>query len=74
MSETLGAQTYRGFIFSEGKAAQGTFDFLESANNFVNRVLETHPDQIDRVVSGESNEEWMEARLGYPTGKEAFRR
>lgn len=69
----LQARTLRGLFVSSGWAAQGTFDSLESANDFVNRVLEANPDQVDRVVRGVSDEEWMLMRFGYPTGREAFR-
>lgn len=69
----LRALTLRGFVNDTGMAAQGTFESLESANDFVNRVLEAHPDQVDRVVTGVSEDAWLEMRFGYPTGHEAFR-
>ncbi|MGD9670854.1 MAG: RNase A-like domain-containing protein [Hyphomicrobiaceae bacterium] len=53
--------------------AQGSFASLESANDFVNRVLEAHAPMVDMVASGAMKEVWLEQRFGYPTGKEAFR-
>ncbi len=50
-----------------------TFLSLESANDFVNRVLVTNRSAVDLVSSGALEEEWLEMRFGYPTGKEAFR-
>jgi HK97 family phage portal protein len=55
------------------KKAQGAFVSLESANDFVNRVLEENRATVDLVASGEVEEMWLEKRFGYPTGKEAFR-
>lgn len=55
------------------KDAQGSFDSLESANDFVNRILGANPGTVDRVVSGYQNEAWLQERFGYRTGIEAFR-
>lgn len=55
------------------KDAQGSFASLESANDFVNRVLESHAPMVDLVASGAMKEVWLPQRFGYPTGREAFR-
>ena len=69
----LRTRTMRSLWVSSGYAAQGAFDSVESANDFTNRVLEAHPAEVDRVASGASEEEWLETRFGYRTGREAFR-
>lgn len=53
--------------------AQGSFASLESANDFVNRVLESDAATVDLVASGALGDAWLERRFGYPTGQEAFR-
>lgn len=55
------------------KDAHGSFPTLESANDFVNRVLDTNSTTVDLVASGALNSAWLEQRFGYPTGREAFR-
>ena len=60
-------------MYSFFKKSQSSFDSRESANDFVNRLLEENQPTVDAVASGASKEEWLERRFGYPTGKEAFR-
>lgn len=55
------------------KDAQGSFDSLESANDFVNRVLEADAAKVDLVASGDMKDVWLQRRFGSPTGREAFR-
>lgn len=55
------------------KDAHGSFASLESANDFVNRVLEAHAPMVDLVASGAKSEAWLPQRFGYPTGRESFR-
>ncbi len=52
--------------------AEGSFPSVSSANDFVNRVLERYPGQVDSVADGTVEEQWLEVRFGYPTGKEAL--
>jgi hypothetical protein len=59
--------------YSFYKEAQGSFLSRESANDFVNRILEGNQPKVDAVASGIVEEAWIEERFGYPTGKQAFR-
>jgi hypothetical protein len=52
---------------------QGSFDSLESANDFVNRTLERNRGAVDLVATGKSNEEFITQRFGRMTGREAYR-
>ena len=52
-------------------ASDGRFLSLSSANDFVNRVLERNAPLVDLVATGASEEQWLEIRFGYPTGREA---
>lgn len=62
-------QTRRG---RSGRAlAQGSFDARESANNFVNRILEDNKAAVDLVAQGKQPEETINQRFGFVTGKEA---
>lgn len=55
------------------KDAHGSFPSLEAANDFVNRVLDSHAPTVDLVASGAMKEAWLPQRFGYPTGREAYR-
>lgn len=55
------------------KKAEGAFASIESANDFVNRVLESNTTEVDLVARGVVDEKWVKVRFGYPTGREAFR-
>ncbi len=50
-----------------------SFLSLESANDFVNRVLEENTAAVESVASGASDEAWLKKRFGFATGNEAFR-
>ena len=52
---------------------QGSFTSLEAANDFVNRTLERNRSTVDLVATGKLDEEFITARFGYVTGREAFR-
>ena len=52
--------------------AKGSFVSIESANDFVNRVLTANPDIVDLVASGGKPYRAIEQRFGYVTGKEAY--
>lgn len=69
----LESEVYRGPLYSFYKEAQGSFLSRESANDFVNRVLERNARLVDAVASGLQEEAWLEERFGFPTGKQAFR-
>jgi len=62
----------RWTIFGSVYRAVGKFDSLESANDFVNRLLERNQDDVDAVASGAKDDAWLEDRFRYPTGKEAL--
>ena len=61
-------QTFWGTIYQ----AKGSFLSLSGANDLVNRVLERNADLVDAVASGAVDDQWLEVRFGYPTGKEAL--
>ncbi|GAB1716639.1 MAG: hypothetical protein NTAFB05_16810 [Nitrobacter sp.] len=60
-------------IYRYARKADGSFDSVESANDFVNRTLEQNRDQVEAVASGQSADSFVTYRFGYKTGREAFR-
>ncbi len=52
--------------------ALGSFDSKESANDFVNRVLEANKDLVDAVAEGKLPGATLERIFGYRTGREAY--
>jgi hypothetical protein len=70
---TLRAMRVDTPLITVAKDAQGAFASLDSANDFVNRVLEFHTSTIDLVATGALDEAWLSLRFGYQTGREAFR-
>ncbi len=52
--------------------AVGTFDSKESANDFVNRVLEWNKEKIDQLIAGKIENLTLNWIFGFRTGKEAF--
>jgi len=50
----------------------GSFDSKESANDFVNRVLEANKELVDAVADGKLPEAKLERIFGYRTGREAY--
>jgi len=59
-------------LFTATYKATGSFLSLSSANDFVNQVLQRNTTLVDAVASGALDQQWLEARFGYPTGKEAL--
>jgi hypothetical protein len=57
--------------FSEGLRI-GSFPSLEAANKLVNSTLSQNQQKIDRVTSGLSLREQLDARFGSSTGYEAY--
>ena len=70
---TLRAMRVESPFVTVAAPAQGSFASLDSANDFVNRVLESHASAVDLVATGALDEAWLPLRFGYPTGREAFR-
>ena len=70
---TLRAMRVESPFVTVAAPAQGSFASLDSANDFVNRVLEFHASAVDLVATGALDEAWLPLRFGYPTGREAFR-
>ncbi|WP_246659900.1 MULTISPECIES: RNase A-like domain-containing protein [Methylosinus] len=52
--------------------AVGSFDSRETANDLVNRVIETNKDRVDSVAEGRRDELTLQRIFGFRTGKEAF--
>ena len=52
-------------------SGEGSFDSLESANDFANRILESRHTEVDKVASGEWQDTFLNQRFGYRTGYEA---
>ena len=72
LTRTLQDQTYDNGIYTYGPEAEGSFESKETANDLVNRVLETYQADVDEVAGGKY-ESVLNKRFGYPTGKEAYR-
>lgn len=51
----------------------GSFASMESANDFVNRTLESNRDQIDEFIAGGDDDLTVWRRFGFITGREAVR-
>ncbi|MBS0233749.1 MAG: phage portal protein [Proteobacteria bacterium] len=64
---------FDGWTITIARQAEGTFVSEESANDLVNRTLESYPDRVDAVASGSEDEAVLNKRFGYVTGKEAYR-
>ena len=56
-------------IRQEGERSYAT---IFDANNFVNRILERNHASCDLVASGQWNQDFLNARFGFPTGYEAY--
>ncbi|WP_376803567.1 RNase A-like domain-containing protein [Candidatus Raskinella chloraquaticus] len=52
--------------------SQGSFTDIRSANDYVNRVLETNSYRLDAVASGLTYKDSLEMRFGKQTGHESF--
>ncbi len=52
---------------------QGSFESIETANDFINRTLEQNKSAVDQVASGSASRDFVTARFGYITGREAYR-
>ena len=64
---------YRGPNLDFLRQSFSTYDSTESANDFTNLLLRENSSLVDKVSSGELSSVWLEMRVGYPTGREAFR-
>ena len=51
---------------------EGTYPSWEAANDFINRLLQSHTDLVDPVASGQWDQAWIEDRIGSETGTEAL--
>jgi Phage portal protein/Bacterial CdiA-CT RNAse A domain len=51
---------------------ESTYDSVESANDFINRLLQSNTDKVDQVANGDSDQKWIQSRFGYRTGVEAY--
>jgi hypothetical protein len=51
---------------------ESTYESVESANDFINRILESNTDEVDKVASGDLDQTWIQGRFGYRTGVEAY--
>jgi hypothetical protein len=45
---------------------------MESANDFINRLLQSTTDEVDKVANGDLDQTRIQGRFGYPTGTEAY--
>jgi hypothetical protein len=73
LAEVLRRNYYVGLTTYNFQDAEGSFTDVRSANDFVNQTLNENQAIVDLVASGRSDEEMIEHRFGYPTGKEAHR-
>ncbi len=60
-----------GGILSIYRKSESSYLSWEAANDFVNRLLQAHTAEVDMVASGQWPDQWIEDRIGYPTGIEA---
>jgi hypothetical protein len=51
----------------------GSFSSIESANDFINRVLQANRSDVDAVANGRVPKKTLLLRFGFPTGREAYR-
>ena len=63
-------QTNSGTI-STMRRSESSFVSADSANDLVNLVLQNHKDEVDAVSDGTWDKQWLEDRIGSPTGIEA---
>jgi hypothetical protein len=71
--ETLRQRRFDFLFMSVVGKREGSFGSSESANDFVNRTLEQNKVAVDLVATGKLNREFITARFGYITGREAYR-
>ncbi|WP_292510652.1 RNase A-like domain-containing protein [Methylobacterium sp.] len=55
-----------------GLRRDGSFESIESANDFVNRTLEENASEVALVASGKEKKAFLKTRFGYKTGREAY--
>lgn len=48
-----------------------TFDSIESARDFISSTMDKNSAELERVANGDQQEAFIQARFGYPTGREA---
>lgn len=63
---------YRFFGLDDLKKRVGSFDSIENANDLVNRTLRAQADLVDRVASGQEEDDFIQYRFGFITGKESY--
>jgi hypothetical protein len=61
-----------GGIETEYRLSESSYPSWESANDYINRLLESHRGEVDLVASGQWDEQWIEERVGSPTGIEVI--
>ena len=62
----------QGGVISTYRLSESSYRSWESANDFVNRLLEGHTADVDKVASAEEPSLWIEERFGSQTGIEAI--
>ncbi|TXM67411.1 hypothetical protein FV226_21970 [Methylobacterium sp. WL12] len=50
----------------------GSFESIESANNFANQTIESNKEAVDRVASGIDDRKFIEKSFDRNTGREAY--
>jgi hypothetical protein len=63
---------YHGWFTSAGRDRNGTFASVEAARDFIKRTIDNNPEAVSRVVSGQSQYEFLTWRFGHMTGREAI--
>jgi Bacterial CdiA-CT RNAse A domain len=64
----------RAGIFTIGLKRAGTFPSVEAAEKLVNLSISRNQDAVDRILSGTSQQEYIEEMFPSPTGREAYRK
>ena len=72
MLERVRASRRRFPFVTFGLRRDGSFESIESANNLVNRTLESNYSEVNLVADGKKPSAFLKARFGYKTGREAY--
>ena len=59
-------------VISYGIKRDGSFESVETANDFVNRTLEQNASEVDDVATGKRSNAFQTSRFRYRTGREAY--
>ncbi|WP_246685387.1 RNase A-like domain-containing protein [Methylobacterium sp. WL103] len=70
--ERVRKSQWRSLLANGGMRRDGSFESIESANNFVNQTIESNKEAVDRVASGIDDRKFIEKSFDRKTGREAY--